>query len=72
MGLGPLGFLANPQLSIDLVCLYQPLSELDWPCYSPQYDELSRISIGLKSQYFSLSLVVRGRWILIVTKLILS
>jgi len=29
IGLGPLGFLANPQLLTDLVCLYQPPFELD-------------------------------------------
>jgi len=28
MGSGSLGFLANPQLSTDLVCLYQPPFEL--------------------------------------------
>ena len=28
MGSGPLRFLANPQLSTDLVCLYQPPVEL--------------------------------------------
>jgi len=28
MGSGPLGFLANPQLSTDLVCLYQPPFEI--------------------------------------------
>jgi len=35
MGSGTLGFLADPQLSTDFVCLYQPPFEL------------SRISIGL-------------------------
>jgi len=29
MGLDPLGFLANPQLSTDLICLYQLPFELD-------------------------------------------
>jgi len=28
MGLGPLGFLANPQLLTDFICLYQLLFEL--------------------------------------------
>jgi len=58
MGSGPLEFLANPQLSTDLVRLYQQPFELDQPRYSPQHGELSRISVGLKSHYFSLSLAV--------------
>ena len=48
-GLDPLGFLANPQLSTDLNCLYQLPFELGLSCYSPKNDELSRISFGLKS-----------------------
>ena len=60
MGTGPLGFLANSQLSTDLICLYQLPFELGKPCYSPQHDELSRIYVGLKGQHFSLSLAVRG------------
>jgi len=42
MGSGPLGFLANPQLSTDLVSLYQLPFELGKPCYFPQHDKLSR------------------------------
>ena len=57
-GLDPLGFLANPQLSTDLNCLYQLPFELGLSCYSPQHDELSRISFGLKSQKISLSLAI--------------
>jgi len=30
MGSGPLGFLANPQLSMNLVCLYQLPFELGY------------------------------------------
>ena len=60
MGIGPLEFLANSQLSTDLICLYQLLFELGLPCYSSQHDELSRIYIGLKGQHFPLSLAVRG------------
>ena len=52
MGPSPLGFLANPQLSTDLVCLYQLPFELGQPYYSPKYDELSKTYIGLKSQHF--------------------
>ena len=60
MGSGPLRILANPQLSMDLVCLYQPPFEFGYLCYSPQYDELLRVYIGLKSQYFPLTLFTKG------------
>ena len=60
MGTGPLGFLANPQLSTDLICLYQlPLSRASHAI------PLSMMScrglmLGLKSQRFPLSLAVGG------------
>ena len=60
MGIAPLGFLANPQLSMDLICLYQLPFESGLPCYSPQHDELSRTYVGLKGQHFPLSLAIRG------------
>ena len=60
MGTGPLGFLTNPQLSTDLVCLYQLPFESGYPFYSPQHDELSRTYVGLKGQHFPLSLTIRG------------
>ena len=60
MGPSPLGFLANPQLSTDLVCVYQLPFELGQPCYSPQHDELSKTYVGLGSQHFPLSLAVGG------------
>ena len=60
MGTGPLGFLADPQLSTDLICLYQLPFESGLPCYSPQHDELSRTYIGLKGQHFPLSLIIGG------------
>ena len=60
MGPSPLGFLANPQLSMELVCLYQLPLELGKPCYSPRHDELLRTDVGLKSQHFPLTLAVGG------------
>ena len=50
METGHLGFLANSQLSTDLI--NQLLFELDKPYYSPQHDELLRTYVGLKSQHF--------------------
>jgi len=58
IGSGPLGFLANPQLSTDLVCLYQLPFEL--ASHAIQHDELSRFYVGLKSQLFPLSLAIKG------------
>ena len=55
-----LGFLANPQLSTDLRCLYQLPFELGQPCYSPQHDKFSKTYVGLRSQHFPLSLAVEG------------
>ena len=60
MGSRPLGFLANPQLSTDLVCLDQPPFESRKPCYSPHHYELLKIYFELKSQYFPLALFTEG------------
>jgi len=59
-GPSPLGFLANPQLSTDLVCLYQLPFELGYHAISLSMMSYRELKLNLKSQHFPLSLAFRG------------
>ena len=60
MGTSPLGFLANPQLSTDLICLYQLPFELGSHAIPLSIMSCQRFMLGLKGQHFPLSLAVGG------------
>ena len=60
MGLGPLGFLATPQLSTDLICLTN--YHLSWTSHAIPLSMMSyqRFMLDLKANIFLYPLAVGG------------